>query len=156
MFQIKEGPAQMGKEGGRIAPMAYCIFLHRGRMLLIKDEELSNGKPCYRPIGAKLEFGEYSWEAIRRETRALIGEEVKNLEFVAGPSEVVTEINNKMRHEIIFLFKGELDTDTTEKVSEALIKQKLYPVWRTQKELKKEKVHLYPEELLDLAASPNF
>lgn len=156
MFQIKEGPAKMGKEGGSIAPMVYCIFLHRGRILLVKDEELSNGKPCYRPIGGRLAFGEYSWEAIRREVRSLIGEDVKNLEFVAGPSEAVTSVNNKIRHEIIFLFKGELDTEATEKVSEALIGKKLYPVWRTLKELKKEKIHLYPEELLDLVASPNF
>ncbi|MCI4669639.1 MAG: NUDIX domain-containing protein [Bacteroidia bacterium] len=156
MFQIKEGPAQMGKGSGSIAPMAYCIFLYRGRILLIKDEELSNGKPCYRPIGGKLAFGEYSWEAIRREVKSLIGEDVKNLEFVAGPSEVVTELNDNIRHEIIFLFKGELDSKGTEKVSDALINQNLYPIWRSLKELKKEKVHLYPEDLMDIVSSPNF
>ncbi len=150
MFQIKDGSAKMGKKSGNIAPMAYCVFQQENKILLIEDREMSKERICYRPPGGEVGFGEYSWETIRRTVKNLLGEEVKNLSFLGGPSEVVTQHKEGLRHEIVFLFTGELD-EAKRGSLDAVMKQENQPhIWKSIRELKKEKIKLYPEELLDL------
>ncbi|MEO0894784.1 MAG: NUDIX domain-containing protein [Bacteroidota bacterium] len=127
--------------------MAYCIFQDAQKILLVEDTTVSGGEAIYRPVGGKVAFGEYSWESIRRQIKQVLGKEIKDLSFLAGPSEVVTELGEEVRHEIVFMFKGTLKEGEEPRPTKG-DSPKL--IWKSIKELKRDKLTLYPEDLLEL------
>jgi 8-oxo-dGTP pyrophosphatase MutT (NUDIX family) len=99
----------------RIKVKAMCFFLHDGKILLQSGASLKivrDVRPIvhgdfYRPLGGSIEVGEQSEEGIRREIREELGSEIDNLEML----EVIENVfvyGNEQNHEIVFLFKGDL------------------------------------------------
>jgi len=138
---------------GSIRPVVLCIFQHKGKILVKKISRGTSASPVYMPPGGGLIFGEYSWESIRIEIKKELGEEIKNLSFL-GTSEQVTAEGQIPRHEIIFLFKGELANEAAYQeeifwgVDEA--GQPVQATWKPITFFKKNKGALYPDLILEL------
>ena len=60
-------------KAGKIRPLAICVFLHQGRILVSVGYDSVKKQTFYRPLGGKIEFGEPSAETVRRELMEEIG-----------------------------------------------------------------------------------
>ena len=136
-----------------IRAVAHCVFRHRGALLLVEGYDEIAGQHFFRPLGGKVAFGEYSWEAIRRRIRQETGEEVKNLTFI-GPSENLFEYKGQTTHEISFLFEGEFTNPDVYRREELRCQgpdgRSYTAIWKPTKELHRKKARIVPEGLLDL------
>jgi 8-oxo-dGTP pyrophosphatase MutT (NUDIX family) len=135
-----------------IKPVAVCIFRKENAILVREGHNPSTNERFFQPLGGSLRFGEYSWEAIRREIRNELGEEIKNLTFI-GPAEEVTRGGERQDHEILFLFEGEFENPASYQ-KPVLVGQTgegttYQAVWKPIKDFRRKKVRLYPEGLLD-------
>lgn len=137
----------------RIRPVALCVFRSNNRILVSEGYDAQKQEKFYRPLGGGVEFGEYSWDAIRREIREELGEEIQNLTFI-GPAENVFEYDGQPGHEIIFVFEAEF-------VNPALYRQEVIrgteddntpirAIWKPIADFKRNKAILYPDALLDM------
>lgn len=138
---------------GSIRPLALCIFRNEDKILVKEGIDVENQEVIFQPIGGLLHFGEYSWEAIRREIRDELGEEIKNLTFL-GPSEQVSRRGESPEHAIVFMFEGEFaDADPYQKQElegRDQHGQAFRAVWKSLKELRRKKARLYPAGILDM------
>ncbi|GAB4409883.1 MAG: NUDIX hydrolase [Bacteroidia bacterium] len=138
-----------------IRPIALCVFRRGDAILVAEGYDPSTQEHFYRPLGGGLEFGEYSWEAVRREIKEELGEEIKNLTFI-GPAENVFQYHGNMSHEIIFMFEGEFVNKDTYKREVVLGREdngeEIRAVWKPLSDFRKNRARLYPEGLLDMLA----
>lgn len=138
-----------------IRPVALCIFRNKDSILVAEGYDKQTEERFFRPLGGGVEFGEYSWETVRREIKEEIGEDIKNLTFI-GPTENVFHYQGIQGHEIIFMFEGEFVNkqayfkDTI--IGREADGQEFVAVWKPISEFRKNKARLYPEGLLDILA----
>ena len=139
-----------------IKSLALCIFRHKDAILVSEGYDATKQQTYYRPLGGGMVFGEYSWEAIRREIKEELGEEIKNLSFL-GPTENIYRQNGQTGHEIIFMFEGEFVNRTVYKQREFIGQYNnghtLRAVWKPLSEFTKKRALLYPEGLLEFLTS---
>ncbi len=62
-------------------------------------------QPFYRPLGGSVEFGERAVDAVRREIREEVGEEIAEPSFL-GVIENVFTYGGLPHHEIVFVFEA--------------------------------------------------
>lgn len=138
---------------GSIRPLALCIFRKDDKILVKEGVDVENQETYFQPIGGLLHFGEYSWEAVRREIRDELGEEIKNLTFL-GPSEQVSRRGENHDHAIVFMFEGEFADDNPYQQRELQGRdqhgQAFRAVWKSLKEFRRKKARLYPAGILDM------
>lgn len=136
-----------------IRPVALCIFRRDKSILVAEGYDNHKNESFYKPLGGGMQFGEYSWETVRREIKEEIGEEIKNLTFI-GPSENVFLYEGSRGHEIIFMFEGEFVNKDTYSRENLVGKEnngdEFRAVWKPISEFRKKKAKLYPEGLLEL------
>ncbi len=136
-----------------IRAVVHCVFRHRGALLLVEGYDEVSGQHFFRPLGGKVAFGEYSWEAVRRRIRQETGEEVKNLTFI-GPSENLFEYQGQTTHEISFMFEGEFSNSEVYRKGELTCQgpegRPYTAVWKSAKELVRQKALIVPEGLLEM------
>ena len=139
-----------------IRPLAYCIFRHKGSILVSESFDEEKQRKHYRPLGGGMTFGEYSWEAVRREIKKEIGEEIKNLSFL-GPTENISRKAQGKHHEIIFMFEGEFVNRSVYRKRELIGHynngQTLRAVWKPLHDFTSKKALLYPAGLLEFLTS---
>lgn len=144
------------KEESKIKPVALCIFRKGDRILVSESYDEKKQRTYYRPLGGSMELGEYSWEAVRREIKRELGEEIKNLLFI-GPTEVIQRNEDGLNHQIIFMFEGEF---VNRKVYRQEALEGVYnnghtlkAVWKPLNDFKQKKSMLYPSGLLEFLES---
>ena len=146
-------PTLTPPEQARIRAVALCVFWRKNHILVAEGYDHAKEEAFYRPLGGGMEFGEYSWEAIRREIREELGEEIKNLTFVA-PTENVFEFEGQKGHEILFVFQAEFENPEVYRKEEIKgIEDNGEPfkaVWKPLLDFKRNRAKLYPEGLLDM------
>jgi 8-oxo-dGTP pyrophosphatase MutT (NUDIX family) len=142
----------------RIRPLAICIFLRNGRILVTEAVDSIKQQTFYRPLGGGIDFGETSSDAVIREVREEINAEVANLRYL-GTLENIFTYNGVPGHEIVQVYDGEL-------VDESLYSMKSVPgvesdgkpfgaIWKMLDAFSDERP-LYPHGLLDLLQSQSF
>lgn len=138
---------------GSIKPIALCVFRKEDTILVKEGIDPNTQERVFKPLGGSLQFGEYSWEAIRREIRHELGEEIKNLTFI-GPAEEVKRDGAQTGHEILFMFEGEFanpDSYRKQQFEGATPNgEAVQAVWKPIRDFRRKKFRLYPEGLLDL------
>lgn len=87
----------------RIRPMALCVFRHRGRILVARGRDGSNGASFYRPLGGGIDFGETGAEAIAREIHEETGAAISAPHYL-GTLESIFTYRGKPRHELLLIF----------------------------------------------------
>ncbi|MCB0856079.1 MAG: NUDIX domain-containing protein, partial [Bacteroidetes bacterium] len=102
-----------------IRPVALCVFRKDNQILVAEGYDTHKSERFFRPLGGIVNFGEYSWETIRREIKEELGEEITNLTFI-GPAENLFQYQGTPGHEIIFMFEGEFVNKNTYKQEKIL------------------------------------
>jgi 8-oxo-dGTP pyrophosphatase MutT (NUDIX family) len=134
-----------------IRPIALCLLSRGNQILVYEDQDKVKGDSFFRPLGGGIEFGETSTEAVKRELREELSQEVTNLTLL-GTLEYFFTFNGKPGHEIVFIYDGRL-------VDEELYSREqldgfehganlaFNAVWRSPAELRALGVRLVPEGL---------
>ena len=89
----------------KIRPLALCVFRHEGRILAGRNEEPGTGRPFYRPIGGRIEFGELGADCVVREVHEEIGAVVTGVRYL-GLLESIFTYGGRQGHEICLIFDG--------------------------------------------------
>ncbi len=90
---------------GEITLKAFCVFSHQGEILVYERFDYVKKQGFYRPLGGKVEFGEYSLQTIRRELMeetSMLAEDIRLL----GVLENIFVYNGKQQHEVDFVYDG--------------------------------------------------
>jgi 8-oxo-dGTP pyrophosphatase MutT (NUDIX family) len=93
---------------GYIRVKVVCVFRNRGRILVGDAYDPAKQALFYCPPGGRVEFGESSEAALRREMREELGAEIKN-PVLLGVLENLFTFNGQPGHEIVFVYDAELD-----------------------------------------------
>ena len=138
----------------RIRPLAICVFLKNGRILVAEGYDPVKNECFYRPLGGGIEFGEYSEQTIRRELLEEIGAEVCDLKYLRTLENIYV-FNGTPGHEIIQIYDGALkDPELYERTEiigrEVDIDASFRAVWKHIAEFGTGKSILYPTGLLEL------
>jgi ADP-ribose pyrophosphatase YjhB (NUDIX family) len=88
-----------------IRPLAICIFIHQGRLLVAEGYDPTKKETFYRPLGGGIIFGETGLDTIKREIREEIGAEITDLQYLTTMENIFT-FNGKRGHEIVLVFLG--------------------------------------------------
>lgn len=105
MHTRKLSPASEMKEN-KIRPLVICIFSTNDRILVAEIVDPATNELFYRPLGGAIKFGEQSQDALKREIREELGEEIHNLTYL-GMLENIFEYNQELGHEIVLVYDGE-------------------------------------------------
>ena len=88
---------------GRIRVIAVCVFRSNGTILVFDGFDSVKGIPFYRPLGGTVEFGETTQEALRREIREELEQEITDLELL-GTIENIFTLEGEKGHEIVYVY----------------------------------------------------
>lgn len=132
-------------------PLVICLFSNNGRILAAKGVDSVKQNEFYRPLGGMIEFGERSYEALKREILEETNQEITNLKYITTVENIFT-YEGKAGHEIVMVYDAEFkDKSLYEKedidVTEGDIWCKAY--WLNINDCKSGKMLLYPEGILD-------
>lgn len=136
--------------------LAICILRRGDSILVAEGYDRVKSETFYRPLGGKVEFGEYGHQALSRELREEIGAEIVNIQFI-GLVENIFLYEGRPGHEIVLVYEGDFAEKTflekdvidgLEKFPEGVTGIKA--VWKSLLYFKEGKAPLYPERLLNL------
>jgi ADP-ribose pyrophosphatase YjhB (NUDIX family) len=111
-----------------IRPIAICVFRHRGKILVSEGIDVVKKNRYARPLGAGIETGETSAEAIIREVREEIREEITHLTLL-GVLENIFSLNGAPRHEIVFVYDAAFVDHSVYTRSEVPIREPGWDSW---------------------------
>lgn len=100
LVTAERSPAYAG-----IRPVALAV-IRDGSRLLVREYRTARGGRFYRPLGGAIHFGERGADAVRREIREEIGEEIENVRDL-GTLENIFEREGQQAHWIVLLFEAE-------------------------------------------------
>ena len=89
----------------KIRVIVICVFRHGDRILVFEAFDNVDKKPFYRPLGGGVEFGETTEQALKREIKEEIGEEITDLNFLTVLENLFT-LDGKPGHEIVYVYDG--------------------------------------------------
>ena len=100
---------EMGEDPitGYIRAKVVCVFRNGNRILVVDAYDPTEQDRFYCPPGGRIEFGETSEVALRREMREELGTEIENPELL-GVLENLFTFNGQRGHEIVFVYDAEL------------------------------------------------
>jgi ADP-ribose pyrophosphatase YjhB (NUDIX family) len=122
------------------------------RALLVSEDEDPAGQLFQRPLGGGVKYAEQAEDAIRREIREEIGQELAELEQL-GVIENVFSWGTETVHEIDFVFRATFADPDAYQIEEQSIRDTdgVRVVWRPPVQ---QTPPFYPREVLELLASP--
>lgn len=139
----------------KIRPIVIGLFRKGDHILVSEGQEPATGLPFYRPLGGGIEFGETSAEALAREIREELGEEITNLQLL-GTIENIFTYGEQPRHEIVQVYDADfVDKGVYEQPELWVMEHSVAPAratWRTWEDFSPERP-LYPTGLTELIAS---
>jgi ADP-ribose pyrophosphatase YjhB (NUDIX family) len=86
-----------------IRPIAICIFRHGNQVLVFDGLDSVTNSRFARPLGGGIEDGETSAQALVREIREEISQEITGLQLL-GVLENIFTYEGKPGHEIVFVY----------------------------------------------------
>lgn len=134
----------------QIRPVAICVFMNDGKILVNEAFDPIENQIFYRPLGGGIEFGENSAQTIVREIQEEINAEVINLRLI-GSLENIFVYLGAVGHEIVQIYDGEF-VDQSLYQSYAILGQEtdgkpFTATWHNLDDFV-EKLTLYPDGLL--------
>jgi 8-oxo-dGTP pyrophosphatase MutT (NUDIX family) len=90
----------------RIRAIAICVFWQDDRILVAEGFDSVSQSVFYRPVGGGIEFGETSQQAIIREVREELGQDIKQVQLL-GTLENIFTLQGIRKHEIVFIYQAE-------------------------------------------------
>lgn len=90
----------------KVRPLAICVFRRGDRILAAEGYDEVKKQAFYRPLGGRIEFGEYGYQTISREVMEEIGQEVTGVHYL-GTLENIFTYNGEAGHEIVLVYDGQ-------------------------------------------------
>jgi 8-oxo-dGTP pyrophosphatase MutT (NUDIX family) len=94
----------------KIRPLALCIFRQQDHIFVAQGFDQHQDEPFYRPIGGKIEFGEYGHQTLAREILEEIGQPIRDVRYL-GTLESIFEYEGEKGHEIVLIYDGTFVND---------------------------------------------
>lgn len=89
-----------------VRPLAICVFRRGDRILAAEGYDEVKKHTFFRPLGGRIEFGEYGHQTIAREVMEEISQEVTGVHYL-GTLENIFTFNGKPGHEIVLVYDGQ-------------------------------------------------
>ncbi len=89
----------------RIRPIAIGLFLQQGKMLVFEGKDALTDRKFFRPLGGAIKFGESGTEALVREIREEIKQEISDLSY-QGLIENRFALDGIPRHELVLVYSA--------------------------------------------------
>jgi hypothetical protein len=89
----------------RIRPIAIGLFVQQGKMLVFEGKDALSDRIFFRPLGGAIKFGESGAEALVREIREEIKQEIKDLSY-QGLIENRFVLDGIPRHELVLVYSA--------------------------------------------------
>lgn len=137
--------------GGRIRPIALCLFEHDHRMLVAEYNEPPSGV-FYRPLGGAIDFGELGQDCVTREIQEEVGAEITDLKFL-GALENIFTYEGDLGHEIALVYRARFVDPSIYELDSLPCRDdggEFPAVWKSLSELREGPEPLYPPGILDL------
>ena len=141
---------------GVIRPLVICLFSNNGKILVARGFDRVKNEWFYRPLGGQIEFGEYSQEALIREIREEVQQEIHNVRYL-GLIENLFTFSGIDEHEIVLVYDADFvnryiyTRDVLSGIEDNLEDPVFQAIWRSLDELsRRDSLPLYPTGLLDL------
>lgn len=138
---------------GRVRPIAIAVIQDRGRLFVAEGHDPIKDETFYRPLGGGIEFGESAADALRREFREEMGQELAELRLL-GVLENLFTFAGEPGHEIVLVFGARFaDTALCEKTVIRCREdsgEEFTGLWLHLESVRTGNVLLYPDGLLDL------
>jgi 8-oxo-dGTP pyrophosphatase MutT (NUDIX family) len=134
---------------------ATAIFLieHAGRLLVTEYHDEVKQNTYYRPLGGRIEFGEYGSETIARELMEEIHAGVENIRYLGTVENIFTS-NGQKGHQIMLVYAGDLIDRGFYDQPVILVHeddgQEFKAVWMLVNEFQQGRAIIYPDGILDL------
>ncbi len=138
---------------GYIRAIAICIFRNGNRILVGDAYDPTKDEVFYRPPGGRIEFGEPSVVALRREMKEELGVEISEPRLL-GVLENLFTFDGEPGHEVVFVYDAKLH-DTTLYESERWTGtesdgSKFNAIWLDLDSIGPETPPVYPDGLLEM------
>lgn len=91
----------------RIRAVAIAVILNEGRLLVFEGYDNARQTPYYRPLGGEIEFGESGEEALIRELREEVGQDLRLIRYLATLENRYT-LDTLPGHELVRVYTAEL------------------------------------------------
>ena len=140
---------------GYIRPVAICVFRNGSRILVGEYSDPTTDQAFYRPPGGRIEFGELSAAALRREMKEELGAEIADPKLLGVLEERFT-FEGRAKHEIIFVYDAEFldrrlyETDRFTGTEDD--GSQFSAIWLDTATIGPQTPPLYPDGLLELLA----
>jgi len=92
---------------GKIRPIAVCIIIEGGNILVQEGFDHVKNEVFYRPLGGKIKFGELGSMTVVRELFEEIEAELQDIRYL-GTLESIFTYNGDDGHEIVLIFSGKI------------------------------------------------
>lgn len=139
-----------------IRPIALCVFQNAGRILVIPRHDSRKKQDFYRPVGGGIEFGESSREALVREVREELSEEIAAVKLL-GTFENIFIHEGAPGHEIVFAYDAVFTNRSLYAARELQGNEDGQPfrvIWRPVSDFASGRDILYPTGLLAVLNHP--
>lgn len=134
-----------------IRVIAICTFMRDNRILVFEAFDAVKETPFYRPLGGGVDPGETSADALIREIREELDQEITDLRLL-GVLESIFTVGKRAGHEIVFVYDGRFCNETLYDQPALTVHEatgKVQAVWRDLTSF--DNYHrLVPEKLLAL------
>lgn len=136
-----------------VRPLAICVFRNKGKILVCEGKDSVKNETFYRPAGGMIEFCEKAEDALIREIREEINEEITNIKFLELIENIFT-YEGKPGHELIFVYDAEfVNKNMYEKEVVTITETNnvwCNAYWKATDEFGEGKLKLYPDNLKNL------
>lgn len=91
----------------QIRPLALCLFRNADKILVAEIHDPLKGPTFYRPLGGRIEYGEYAHQTIVREMQEELGAQVTGVHYLFT-LENIFSYQGEIGHEIVLVHDGTL------------------------------------------------
>ena len=137
----------------KIRVKAICVIIGNNKLFVSKAYDSIKKDYYYRPLGGKVEFGEYAIETIRREIEEELNTTITNIKMIKIVENIFT-CDGLDGHEIMFIFSGEFSDKRYYEDKEYIIKEtsgdEFIASWIKIDDFISRKLRLVPNELNEI------
>lgn len=87
----------------RIRPLALAVIQHENQLFVAENYDRFKQQTFYRPLGGRIEFGEYGHQTVGRELMEEIGQPLTDIAYL-GLVENLFTYGGRSGHEIVLLY----------------------------------------------------